>query len=37
MRSDQQFRPLRRTPKPFVQGPQTAVVVGPSGEEFFSD
>ena len=33
----QQFRPLRRTPKPFVQGPQTAVVVGPSGEEIFTD
>jgi type VI secretion system secreted protein VgrG len=33
----QQFRPERRTPKPFVQGPQTAVVVGPSGEELFTD
>ncbi|MDQ6628449.1 MAG: type VI secretion system tip protein VgrG [Pseudomonadota bacterium] len=33
----QQFRPTRRTPKPFVQGPQTAVVVGPSGEELFTD
>src|SRR5678810_159268 len=33
----QQFRPLRRTPKPFVQGPQTAIVVGPSGEEIFTD
>jgi type VI secretion system secreted protein VgrG len=33
----QQFRPARRTPKPFVQGPQTAVVVGPSGEELFTD
>ncbi|MDQ6685916.1 MAG: type VI secretion system tip protein VgrG [Pseudomonadota bacterium] len=33
----QQFRPLRRTPKPFVQGPQTAVVVGPAGEEIFTD
>jgi type VI secretion system secreted protein VgrG len=32
----QQFRPTRRTPKPFVQGPQTAVVVGPSGEELFT-
>ena len=30
------FRPQRRTPKPFVQGPQTAVVVGPSGDEIFS-
>ncbi len=35
--SQQQFRPPRRTPKPFVQGPQTAVVVGPSGEEIFTD
>jgi len=35
--ADQQFRPPRRTPKPFVQGPQTAVVVGPSGEEIFTD
>jgi type VI secretion system secreted protein VgrG len=33
----QQFRPLRTTPKPFVQGPQTAVVVGPGGEEIFTD
>ena len=35
--SAQQFRPPRRTPKPFVQGPQTAIVVGPSGEEIFTD
>ena len=35
--SAQQFRPPRRTPKPFVQGPQTALVVGPSGEEIFTD
>ncbi len=35
--SSQQFRPPRRTPKPFVQGPQTAVVVGPAGEEIFTD
>ncbi|RTL30414.1 MAG: type VI secretion system tip protein VgrG [Burkholderiales bacterium] len=33
----QQFRPPRSTPKPFVQGPQTAVVVGPGGEEIFTD
>jgi type VI secretion system secreted protein VgrG len=33
----QQFRPPRRTPKPFVQGPQTAVVVGPAGEEIHTD
>jgi type VI secretion system secreted protein VgrG len=32
-----QYRPLRLTPKPFVQGPQTAVVVGPSGEEIYVD
>jgi type VI secretion system secreted protein VgrG len=25
------------TPKPIVQGPQTAVVVGPSGEEIYTD
>ena len=35
--SGQQYRPPRRTPKPFVQGPQTALVVGPSGEEIFTD
>ncbi|QDQ26419.1 type VI secretion system tip protein VgrG [Chitinimonas arctica] len=31
------FRPARSTPRPFVQGPQTAVVVGPAGEEIFCD
>ena len=31
------FRPVRRTPKPVVQGTQTAVVVGPPGEEIFPD
>src|SRR5262249_13014228 len=31
------FRPARVTSKPFVQGTQTAVVVGPSGEEIFTD
>jgi type VI secretion system secreted protein VgrG len=34
---DQQFRPRRVTPKPFVQGPQTAVVVGPAGDEIYTD
>lgn len=31
------FRPPRVTPKPVVQGPQTAVVVGKSGEEIWTD
>ena len=31
------FRPARVTRKPFVQGVQTAVVVGPGGEEIFPD
>jgi type VI secretion system secreted protein VgrG len=31
------FRPQRITSKPVVQGPQTAVVVGPSGEEIYPD
>ncbi len=31
------FRPPRVTRKPFVQGPQTALVVGASGSEIFSD
>ena len=31
------YRPARKTPKPFVQGTQTAVVVGPPGEEIFTD
>ncbi|MBL8333527.1 MAG: type VI secretion system tip protein VgrG, partial [Rubrivivax sp.] len=33
----QLFSPARVTPKPFVQGPQTAVVVGPEGEEIYTD
>ncbi len=37
MPSAQPFRPERRTPKPFVQGPQTAVVVGPAGDEIYTD
>jgi type VI secretion system secreted protein VgrG len=32
-----QFRPERRTPKPVVQGAQTAMVVGKAGEEIFTD
>lgn len=35
--SAQQFRAPRRTLKPFVQGPQTAVVVGPAGDEIYTD
>ncbi|HEX5482460.1 MAG TPA: type VI secretion system tip protein VgrG, partial [Terriglobia bacterium] len=31
------FRSPRRTPKPVVQGPQTALVVGKSGEEIWVD
>lgn len=31
------YRAPRRTPKPLVQGPQTAMVVGPAGEEIWTD
>lgn len=31
------FRPLRKTQKPVVRGSQTAIVVGPAGEEIFTD
>src|SRR5690606_17496064 len=31
------FRPERRTPRPYVHGPQTAVVVGASGNEIETD
>jgi type VI secretion system secreted protein VgrG len=31
------YRPPRRTPHPRMKGPQTAVVVGPAGEEIFTD
>ena len=31
------YRPERVTPKPLIRGPQTAVVVGPAGEEIYPD
>ena len=33
----QPYRAARLTPKPIVQGLQTAIVVGPKGEEIFTD
>lgn len=35
--SKRHYRPRLATPKPFVQGPQTAMVVGPKGEEIWTD
>ena len=34
---DVPYRHPRNTPKPFVQGAQTAIVVGPGGEEIYTD
>jgi len=31
------FRPQLTTPRPIIAGPQTAIVVGPPGEEIFTD
>jgi type VI secretion system secreted protein VgrG len=31
------YRPPRVTPRPVMRGPQTATVVGPSGQEIFTD
>jgi type VI secretion system secreted protein VgrG len=31
------YRPARRTPKPVIHGSQTAFVVGPAGEEIYTD
>ena len=32
-----QYRPARSTPVPRIHGPQTAVVIGPAGEEIYTD
>jgi len=37
MRKSVQFRPPRSTPRPIMPGPQTAIVVGPQGEEIYCD
>jgi type VI secretion system secreted protein VgrG len=34
---DVSYRPPRLTPKPVVEGAQTAIVVGPAGEEIYTD
>lgn len=31
------YRPIRKTPRPIIHGTQTAIVVGPSGEEIYTD
>ncbi len=31
------YRPQRKTPRPIIHGTQTAVVVGPAGQEIFTD
>ncbi|MFN0057621.1 MAG: type VI secretion system tip protein TssI/VgrG [Planctomycetota bacterium] len=33
----QPYRPARGTPKPMIQGVQTAIVVGPDGQEIYTD
>jgi type VI secretion system secreted protein VgrG len=37
IRASVPFRPPRRTPRPVIAGPQTAVVVGPAGDEIHTD
>ena len=35
--ANQPFRTPRTTPRPLIRGPQTAIVVGPKGEEVWTD
>jgi type VI secretion system secreted protein VgrG len=35
--ADVTYRPLRVTPRPTISGPQVAMVVGPKGEEIYTD
>jgi type VI secretion system secreted protein VgrG len=37
LRASIPFRPARKTPKVIMPGPQTATVVGPKGEEIYTD
>ena len=37
MPKESQYRPPRKTPRPYLPGVQTAVVVGPAGEEIYTD
>jgi len=37
LESNQPFRPARTTPRPTIQGSQTAIVVGKRGEEIWTD
>lgn len=37
LHSKEPYRQPRSTPKPMVQGPQTAIVVGPAGKEIHTD
>jgi len=37
LKKDVPFRPERKTPRPIIAGAQTALVVGPSGEEIHTD